>query len=79
MRTRVAKWGNSLAVRIPRDCAKELGLGEGAAVEMTITDHQLVLGPVPREYGLEELVAGITPDNLHAETDWGKPAGKETW
>jgi len=79
MRTRIAKWGNSLAVRIPKDCAAELGLTEGGAVELTVAHHQLIVDPVPREYSIEELVAGITPDNLHAETDWGSPVGKEAW
>jgi antitoxin MazE len=79
VRARIARWGNSLAVRIPKECAEELRLAEGVAVEVRINQHRLVLEPVPREYSLEELVAGITPENRHPETDWGEPAGKESW
>lgn len=79
MRARIARWGNSLAVRIPKDCAEELGLAEGGAVEMTVAERRLILAPLQREYSLEELVAGITPENLHSETDWGEPKGKEVW
>ncbi|HJU14841.1 MAG TPA: AbrB/MazE/SpoVT family DNA-binding domain-containing protein [Stellaceae bacterium] len=79
MRARIAKWGNSLAVRIPKDCAEELGLAEGAPIEIKIAERQLILAPVQREYSLEELVAGITPENRHGETDWGGPVRKETW
>lgn len=79
MHARIARWGNSLAVRIPKDYAKELGLAEGASVEIKIAEHQLILAPASREYNLDELVAGITPENRHEETDWGEPAGKEVW
>jgi antitoxin MazE len=79
MRARIARWGNSLAVRIPKDCAEELGLAEGASVEIKIAGRQLVLAPMQQEYILEELVAGITPENRHEETDWGEPVGKEVW
>ena len=79
MRSRIARWGNSLAVRIPRDCAAELGLSEGTAVELTVSDRRLVLAPARRKYTLEELVDAITPENRHEETDWGAAAGKEVW
>jgi antitoxin MazE len=79
MRARIARWGNGLAVCIPKDCAEELGLAEGASVEIKIVERQLVLAPVQQGYTLEELVAGITPENRYEETDWGEPAGKEVW
>lgn len=79
MRARVSKWGNSLGVRIPKACAEEVGLAEGATVEVKVSGRNLVLAPAHREYDLEELVAGITPKNRHAERDWGAPVGKETW
>ena len=79
MRTQVSKWGNSLGVRIPKAYAEEMGLSEGAAVEVKLSGRNLIIAPVRREYALEELVSAITPRNRHAETDWGGPVGKETW
>ena len=79
LRARIAKWGNSLGVRIPKAVAKEVGLDEGANVEVKVSGRNLVLAPARREYSLNELVAGITPKNRHAETDWGAPVGNENW
>ncbi len=79
MKTQVSKWGNSLGVRIPKAYAEEVGLSEGATVEVKRSGRKLVLTPVRPEYELEELVAGITPNNRHGETDWGNPVGKENW
>ncbi len=79
MLARISKWGNSLAVRIPRAFAAELGIQEGVEVEMSVEDGRLVIAPARPEYGLEELSAGITPENRHDETDWGRPTGGEVW
>ena len=79
MRTQVAKWGNSLGVRIPKAYAVEVGLSEGATVEVKRSGRKLVVMPAQPEYELSELVAGITQKNRHQETNWGKPVGKETW
>jgi antitoxin MazE len=79
VRARIAKWGNSLGVRIPKAVAKEVGLNEGANVDVKVSGRNLVLAPAHREYSLGELVAGITPKNRHGETDWGSPVGNESW
>ena len=79
MRARIAKWGNSLGVRIPKAVAKEVGLDEGASVDVRVSGRTLVLARTRREYKLSELVSGITAKNRHAETDWGAPAGNESW
>jgi len=79
LRARIAKWGNSLGVRIPKAAAKEAGLEDGADVEVKVAGRNLLLVPVRREYSLAELVAGITPKNRHKETDWGAPLGGENW
>ena len=79
MNTQVGKWGNSLAIRIPGIFAKELALEEGEVLEVTRVDGGLLLRPQKREYTLEELLAQIKPENLHGETDWGKPVGGEAW
>ncbi len=78
MHTRIGKWGNSLAVRIPAAYAKSLKFVAGMAVEIVIVDGGLLLKPPPK-YSLDELVAGITPENRHEETDWGPAQGGEGW
>jgi antitoxin MazE len=78
--TVVSKWGNSLAVRIPRAVAKEARLSEGDSLAMDLTsDGSIVLQSTRRKYELKDLVSQITPENRHSETDWGKPQGKESW
>jgi antitoxin MazE len=79
MTTQIGKWGNSLAVRIPGNYAKDLELEEGAEIDVTVVDGALLLRPCRREYSLKELLDQITPENLHEETDWGKPVGRESW
>ncbi len=79
MRTRIGKWGHSLAVRIPKAFARDIRLAEGVEVDMTVSDSRLLITPVTRGYSLERLVAGITPENRHSETEWGGPAGSEAW
>jgi antitoxin MazE len=80
MRARVQKWGNSLAVRIPKNLAQEAGLSSESRVELTLVEGRLVVEPVAEEVpSLEELLAQITPENRHAEVDWGAPVGKEVW
>ena len=75
MRTRVRKWGNSLGVRIPSVLAEDAHLQEGAEVEVTVREGQLVIVPV---LSLAELVAGITPENLPELVD-DAPRGGELW
>lgn len=77
MCSNVTRWGNSLAIRLPKHIAAELALKEDSPVELTIEGGRLVLTPTRPQYDLGELVAGIKPSNLHAETDWGEPVGKE--
>ena len=77
MKGKIQKWGNSLALRIPRHVAERAGLYEGAEVEVEGQgDSVLVKRPKPT---LKELVAKITPESLHEETDWGTSVGKESW
>jgi antitoxin MazE len=76
----VAKWGNSLAVRIPQHLAKEIGLIEGGEVELVAIDGNLTIKPrKQKQYSLDELIAGITPENRHAEIDTGVSVGEEVW
>lgn len=80
MLTKVQKWGNSIAVRIPKAFADEMHITAETTVEIRVEDGKLVIESVGRPvYTLDELLAGITPENLHEEVDWGEPVGKETW
>jgi antitoxin MazE len=80
MRTRVQKLGNSLAVRIPNTLALDVGLEDGAEVELFVDKGRLVVvPPVVQSYTLAELLADVRPSKLHAETDWGPPVGNEIW
>lgn len=76
----IAKWGNSLAVRIPQNLAKEVNITEGSEVDFSVVDRSLVIKPKKRKrYTLSELVDGITPENLHDLIDTGIAVGNEVW
>ena len=75
----LSKWGNSLAVRIPASCSKDLGLEEGTQLDISVVEGGLLLRPCRRTYTLEELLEQVTPENIHGETDWGPPVGRESW
>ncbi|HOC42517.1 MAG TPA: AbrB/MazE/SpoVT family DNA-binding domain-containing protein [Thermoanaerobaculales bacterium] len=80
VKARVQRWGNSLAVRIPKAFADDLGLADGAAVELTLDEGSLVLRPqLQPTYRLEELLDRVTRENRHGEEDLGPPAGGEVW
>ena len=80
MVTTISKWGNSLAVRIPQQFAKDIDLAEGTEIEFLIIDGTLVIKPQRRKrYSLTELVEEITLENLHGEVDDGDAAGNEAW
>ncbi len=76
----IKKWGNSLAIRIPSSVIHDLGLSENSSVQITSNGVVATIQPKKRKkVSLDELVAAITPDNIHNEVDWGKPVGKEIW
>ena len=80
MRARVQKWGNSLAVRIPKSLALESQLGQNTLVEMSLEAGKIVLVPIaPAELTLDQLLEGVTPDNLHREIETGEAVEQEVW
>jgi antitoxin MazE len=80
MLTKVQKWGNSLALRIPKTFAHDAQLKNDSTVEISLVDGQIVIKPVTeRRWTLEELLAGVTKKNLHTEIDTGDAVGKEVW
>jgi antitoxin MazE len=67
-------------LRIPKAFALEVGLEKDGEVELSVDRGRLVIVPaVAPSYSLEALLAGVRPSNIHAETDWGPPVGKEAW
>ncbi len=76
-KAQVAKWGNSLAVRIPKAVAEEARIQEGDSIVIEALKGRIELRPAERIPTLEELVAQITPENRHKETDWGPDVEKE--
>lgn len=80
MKTRVQRWGNSLALRIPRSFAAEAGLQADAAVELSLIEGRLVVERLaPQPLTLDELLRGVTDDNLPGEWATGPAVGKEVW
>lgn len=78
MRVRIERWGNSLAVRIPGSFAVELHLDHGSEVDLTLVNGQLVIVPAPA-VTLNELLEGVTDQNLHHEIDTSNAVGQEAW
>jgi|HubBroStandDraft_2_1064218.scaffolds.fasta_scaffold400067_3 antitoxin MazE len=78
-RARVVKWGNSKAIRLPRQALQQAHLQEGDELTIRVEKGRIALESPAREITLEKLVAAITPRNRHGEQDWGKAVGNETW
>ena len=80
MRAKIQKWGNSLAVRIPKGIAELVELADGREVELTVEEGRMIVQPArKRRYSLDELVAGITDENSHDEVGTGPSMGNEAW
>jgi antitoxin MazE len=77
--TQIARWGNSLGLRLPKAVALEAQVDEGDTVHVSVKNGAIVIRPSRPRYSLEQLVARITPRNRHSESDWGPPAGNEAW
>ncbi len=80
MKTRVQKWGNSLALRIPKSFATEARLGEESIVNITVVKGKLVVVSVAEpKITLSKLLAAVTEKNLHGEVFAGPAVGAEEW
>jgi antitoxin MazE len=83
MKTKAQKWGNSLAVRVPRDIAREAGVHPDDTLEVEVVKGRIMLTPAtraaPARYDLGALVKKINSRNRYRETDFGKPRGREVW
>ena len=80
MQTKIQKWGNSLALRIPKPFALEVGLDQNSIVEVSVSEGKLLVEPVTSpEYLLEQLLEQVTENNLHSEVDTGPAIDNEVW
>jgi antitoxin MazE len=79
MRVKAQRWGNSLAVRIPKAIADQAGVRERDEMEVEVAEGVIQLRHRVEEISLECLLTGITPENLHGEMDDGLPIGHEAW
>ncbi len=79
MYAQICKSEQGLAIHIPEDLATQASLKEGMEVEITIVDGKVVITLVYSPYDLDELLARVTPENLHGEIDTGAPVGNEIW
>ena len=80
MKTTIQRWGNSLAVRIPKTLAQETTLDEGDEVDLRADEDRIVMErSQSKSYRLSDLLAGVTNANRHHGVDSGKPAGLEVW
>lgn len=77
MKSTIQKWGNSLAIRIPKIFAVDLGMKPGEEVELEMKADGLHIKPAKRS--LEEILKDVKPEQLHGEIDLGPPRGKEIW
>ena len=80
MHTKITKWGNSLALRIPKSFALNANLKQNELVDLSIEKERIIITPIhEKEYSLKELLDKVTESNLHGEFDTGGPVGKEIW
>ena len=79
MVTTIQRWGNSLAVRIPKAFAAQAQLTENSDVDISVDGDRIVVTPARREWKLDELLKGVKPSNRHREVTWGDRTGKESW
>jgi len=80
LKARIQKWGNSLALRIPKSFASEAGLQRETSIELSLSEGKLIITPLAKpKFTLKQLLAEVTKENLHQETDTGPAAGNEAW
>jgi len=75
--SKVSKWGNSLAFRIPQEVADQLKLTDGGQISVEVQADSFTVRPVRKKWTEAELLAGVTPEIVGGEVEWGDPVGKE--
>ncbi len=80
MNATIQKWGNSLALRIPKAVARDTQLKNGSVVNLAVRKGTVIIEPVKKtKYRLDDLLKGVSKKNLHASVDTGPPVGREVW
>lgn len=80
MQAKIQKWGNSLAIRIPKGMAQETGLHYEAAVDLRVRDGYLIVERLQTQrFSLDQLLEEVSDENLHSEVDFGPARGGEVW
>ena len=80
MEAKVQKWGNSLAIRIPKPFASEIGLTDNSDVTVYLQNKKIVISPIARKkMNLKQLLLQVTEQNLHSEINTGPGTGNEIW
>lgn len=80
MTTTIQKWGNSLAIRIPRAMARDVALKNGSLVNLAARDGKIIVEPsASPKYNLDDLLRGVSKKNVHASVDTGAAVGREVW
>ncbi len=79
MKTKIKKWGNSLALRIPKALAEDSRLYLGSTVDVSVKNNSLIVKLIDEKYILENLVSKISSENIHNEVKTYKSTGKEVW
>jgi len=77
MQVVLARWGNSLGLRIPKDIVSRTGLSEGARVEVAAEGNRIIITPARPRYVLADLRKGMTPEAMREAFDWGPDKGRE--
>ncbi|MDY6991980.1 MAG: AbrB/MazE/SpoVT family DNA-binding domain-containing protein [Pseudomonadota bacterium] len=80
MQTKVQRWGNSLAIRLPKAYTQELALENNTEINLSLSKTGIIITPIKKpQLTLEQLLAGITEHNVHAEVSTGDAVGNEVW
>ena len=79
MKATIQKWGNSLAIRIPKNITKDSRVSEGSNIDIMVENGIIILSPSPKEYSLKELLKNVTNENIHSEISTGDYIGGEIW
>jgi antitoxin MazE len=80
MKVHIQKWGNSLALRIPKPFAEDADVKAGTVVDLSVSEGRLVAAPLrKKKVTLRQLLAKVSRGNLHGEVDSGPAVGRESW
>ncbi len=78
METKIQKWGNSLAIRLPKTFADQTGIENGSDVHLLVEEGKIVVIPIrEKELLLEDYLSRINEANIHKEISFGSAVGRE--